>query len=440
MGRKGIALGLAGLLLASFLTPLGAQEASTDCLGLTPTITGTNSADLLLGTSGNDVIAGKGADDVIDGRGGFDVICGDDGDDQLLGGPGVDFLVGGLGADTLRGGGGIDFLFDVDPNDEQTLPILFARPRDESRDVFFGNGGADFLASEGGDDLLDGGGGSDYVLALAIYAPVTIDLADGLMMSSYSGIDTLTGIENAIGTFYEDVIVGDDGPNLLGGTFGADRVSGGNGSDIIYSSIDGASLYGGNDQAADTLWVSLLEEARVDLTSSTVRSLRHAEDRPDEAFGFENVIATPYDDVVIGNEQPNELGGAGGSDRILGGSGDDSILGDGPDYVRKFYKDGRRGGRDFIDGGPGEDVADGGPQRDGCVEVEKKRSCEGEDVPPEAECPDSDPLCPLPIPPLSLWSDPLGVLRALAYTSPNIRRADLARIARLLQPLFVTRS
>jgi Ca2+-binding RTX toxin-like protein len=417
-------------------TQIAAQVLEEDlCFGLEPTIRGTEGDDVILGTPGQDVILGRAGDDLIHARGGFDVVCAGEGDDEVIGGPGLDFLVGDLGADSLQGGPGADFLFDVDPNDSQTLPFL-ARPKDESRDVMYGDAGPDFLWSEGGDDILDGGKGKDFVVALGIYSPVTIDLSSGFMVSSYTGMDTLSRIENAFGTFYADTIIGDEGPNLLGGTFGEDRVYGGDGEDLLYSSIDGASLHGGRDQAADTVWVSLQEEARVDLTTRTVRSLRHEEDRPDQIFDFENVIATPFDDVVVGDERPNVLGGTGGSDRLLGGGGDDVLLGDGPDYIRRLFKPGRRGGRDFLEGGGGDDTAHGGPMKDGCVNVEKKLSCESEQEPPQSECPDSDPLCDLPIPPQLMERDTLGILRALVVTDPDVTQAELRWIARMMSPVL----
>ena len=55
---------------------------------------------------------------------------------------------------------------------------------------------------------------------------VTIDLAAGTATTDYSGTDTLTDIENAIGGSLDDVITGDGDANRLEGRDGVDRLIG----------------------------------------------------------------------------------------------------------------------------------------------------------------------------------------------------------------------
>jgi uncharacterized protein len=80
------------------------------CTGLTPTIRGTDGADVLTGTSGRDVIMGLGGADVIRGGSAEDVICGGAGNDTLAGDNAADVLLGGFGNDVLSGGNGDDVL------------------------------------------------------------------------------------------------------------------------------------------------------------------------------------------------------------------------------------------------------------------------------------------------------------------------------------------
>jgi Ca2+-binding RTX toxin-like protein len=80
------------------------------CGGLTPTIVGTASNDVIDGTSGRDVIVGLGGADTINGKGGDDVICGGDGPDTIDGGDGNDWIDGGASNDDLSGGNGDDTL------------------------------------------------------------------------------------------------------------------------------------------------------------------------------------------------------------------------------------------------------------------------------------------------------------------------------------------
>jgi Ca2+-binding RTX toxin-like protein len=48
----------------------------------------------------------------------------------------------------------------------------------------------------------------------------------------------------------------------------------------------------------------------------------------DSVSGVEDVVGTPYADVLVGGPSPNILLGDGGDDRLSGGGGDDAISGD----------------------------------------------------------------------------------------------------------------
>jgi Ca2+-binding RTX toxin-like protein len=87
------------------------EGSSSNCAGLTPTIIGTENADVLTGTAGVDIIAGWGGDDVIKGLDGNDVICGGGGNDTIYGGDGNDELYGGDGNDIIYGTAGDDKLY-----------------------------------------------------------------------------------------------------------------------------------------------------------------------------------------------------------------------------------------------------------------------------------------------------------------------------------------
>jgi Ca2+-binding RTX toxin-like protein len=72
--RRSWSVAGAGMLVAVFAlaAPAGA-EAPPTCGEATPTIVGTNGADLLIGTPGDDVIVGLGGRDVIVGKAGNDL-------------------------------------------------------------------------------------------------------------------------------------------------------------------------------------------------------------------------------------------------------------------------------------------------------------------------------------------------------------------------------
>ncbi|WP_372884158.1 M10 family metallopeptidase C-terminal domain-containing protein [Shimia sp.] len=151
------------------------------------------------GTPGPDRLLGGSGDDILYGHGGADLLEGGDGDDRLEGGEGDDTLVGGRGSDTLLGGAGSD-----------TASYATAPGAVTAR--------------------LDGGAGTG--------------MATG---------DSLSGIENLIGSPYDDALVGSrdanalsgaEGDDLLLGQGGGDRLTGGTGRDILLGGTGGDRLTG----------------------------------------------------------------------------------------------------------------------------------------------------------------------------------------------------
>ena len=72
------------------------------------TFSGGGKSDRLYGGGGADKIDGRGGNDHLEGNAGNDTLDGGDGKDVLLGGAGGDTLIGGLGDDILKGGDGDD--------------------------------------------------------------------------------------------------------------------------------------------------------------------------------------------------------------------------------------------------------------------------------------------------------------------------------------------
>jgi Ca2+-binding RTX toxin-like protein len=133
----------------------------------------------LQGTAGNDTITGTSLDDTILGLAGNDRLYGEGGNDTLDGGLGNDYLLGGQGADTLIGGAGIDT--------------------------------ASYANS---------------------WAAVTVDLRSPGIGADAQG-DSYNGIENVIGSNFDDRLTGDTGDNTLNGGLGNDILVGGRGQDIL---------------------------------------------------------------------------------------------------------------------------------------------------------------------------------------------------------------
>ena len=144
--------------------------------------------------------------------------------DTLTGTSGVDVICGGRGGDTIKGGGG--------------------------NDILRGEEGADKLYGEAGDDTFDGGLGIDAANFSSSLAPITASLTDNT--ATGEGSDTLTGIENLVGSSKNDTLTGSEANNninggalgdSLTGMGGADTLNGAGGPDAV-NSQDGVN---GND-------------------------------------------------------------------------------------------------------------------------------------------------------------------------------------------------
>jgi serralysin len=162
---------------------------------------------------------GGSGDDFILGNQTSNSLRGNDGDDTLIGSAGADSLFGGLGSDILAG-------------DSYSSP-----PPAGVDDAAIGNGaGNDLLAGGKGNDTLIGGGGIDTATYATADGKVIVNLTTGLS-SGADGADTLSGIENLIGSAFSDELTGNAGDNELNAGAGKDRLVGNGGADILIGGV-----------------------------------------------------------------------------------------------------------------------------------------------------------------------------------------------------------
>lgn len=161
------------------------------------------------------------------------------------------------------------------------------------------------------------GTGNDTVSYSTALAGVTVNLSQKLAQDTKSGLDTLSGISNVLGSDYSDNLTGNEldnfiyggmGNDLIVGSSGNDTLDGGNGNDSLSGGDGSDVLYGGNGN--DTLNGGL------------------------------------GDDIVDGGSGADKLSGLDGNDKIYGGNDNDQLLGG--------------AGNDSLDGGSGNDTLDGG--------------------------------------------------------------------------------
>ena len=217
---------------------------------------GEQGVDKIVGTNGNDVLQGTDKNDVIEGLAGADVIDGGAGNDIILGGTGSDTMDGGAGTDTLS-------FFDLSASVNASLSSGSATSGSDTdslqnfenllgtsaNDILTGDGNANSLDGSSGNDTLTGNAGNDELIGgpgadtliggdgtdtanFAAENAVTVSLSAGTATIG-SVVDTLSSIENIIGSAFDDTIAGTSGVETITGGSGSDTLTGGGGGDTF---------------------------------------------------------------------------------------------------------------------------------------------------------------------------------------------------------------
>jgi Ca2+-binding RTX toxin-like protein len=143
------------------------------------------------------------------------------------------------------------------------------------------------------------------------------------------------------GNSYADVLNGDEGNDILDGSGGADTISGGPGDDVLEA---GDIVLDPNDTVS---YHDATGPVHVDLASGVATG-----EGTDTLSDFSNVLGSPFDDVLQGNESANTIQGETGADSISGRGGADTLLGN---AFACEHNPGCMDGNDTILGGAGDD-------------------------------------------------------------------------------------
>jgi Ca2+-binding RTX toxin-like protein len=303
---------------------------------------GGEGADVFVGGDGDDNAQGAGGDDRMIGGEGIDLLAGMDGDDELEGGDDHDILAGGGGHDRLLGGPGGDTLgtsVQLDGNGalDGQLPVVVTEMGD---DVFDGGAGSDLLYAGPAARVLDfldpftavAGGATDRTLESAV-----VNGAD--VMRGGDGDDIVSYVNRTLPVFVTPDGVADDGSlgelDLV--DTDVERVIGGAGNDVLIARREGSGLSGGN---GDDLVIG-------DSGDDILRG-------GSEDGGRDVLVGRGGDDDLAGGPGTDELDAGPGRDVLDGGDGDDAVSGgDGVDGIFGGP------GSDRLEGGPGDDCLDG---------------------------------------------------------------------------------
>jgi Ca2+-binding RTX toxin-like protein len=409
-----------GLAVAAFALIAVEVRAKPGCGGRKATIVRGGANDVIKAPKhGPQVIVAGGGNDTIIAKRNKDIVCAGDGNDFISGGTGRDKLFGeagndvidegpgsgkafaGPGDDTLLGGGGGDSLHGDDGNDR-----VFGQIQD---DHLFGDSGSDLLIGGQGRDELQGGSGDDWLrggLNRDTYSgndgddtasfgsatpPGPSNDLNGVSVNLSSGDangddapDRLSGIENLVGSPFDDHLVG-VGSGVASGNGGSDSCGGfATGScnaiqpptSIAYianpgSPDPGLIVLGGPGSDAVTVnatgnGLSITGQLSAGAGCTTAGGSGVSCAAPTAPLGYIVLWGNDGDDSLsVGGGVQVMTGvtvdGGPGNDHLTGGPGSDILFAgeSGTDHLSGGAGDdaliGRGGGPDMMDGGPGND-------------------------------------------------------------------------------------
>lgn len=447
-------------VLSSVTYTLGANLENLRLTGNTSLDgTGNSLRNVLAGNSATNTLDGQGGSDTVDyslASGGFTLDLGL-ATEQYVSGQGYDTLIsiesvigsiyndhltgtstsntlnGNLGADTMIGGDGndtyyVDNIYDVVTETstggtdtvnnylgEYTLGSYIENGRIMSTGAanLTGNELNNLLYAGRGDNVLAGGTGTDtvsYAFGTNGGVGVAVSLAKTTAQSTGgSGSDTLTDIENLIGSAYADKLTGNTSANKLTGDAGNDTLDGGSGIDTmiggdgddryyvrnigdVVSETNATASTGGTDLVYSYLSTYTLsanvETGRImstgsaNLTGNSLNNVLYAGTGNNTLSGGSGVDTASYaygvsgstgvtvsltstgaqstggsgsDTLVsienlIGSAYADNLTGCSGNNSLTGGNGNDRLAG--------------ASGNDKLSGGSGNDTLIGGSGRD----------------------------------------------------------------------------
>jgi Ca2+-binding RTX toxin-like protein len=293
--------------------------------GVTATLNG--AADGTASVGAQQIAALRSIENLTGGDG-ADVLTGDGNANVIEGGLGDDMLDGGLGIDTLRFTGATGVTVNLATTTAQATGwgndtiVNFENVRTGSgNDSVTGDGNANTFFDGGGTDTYNGAGGNDTVDYSNIVSTLAVNLNLATAQAAATGGDTLTSIENVIGSLTAaNTLTGSAVANQLTGGNGADTIEGRNGADVIF----------GGANATGTFDILL--------------------------GGTSGALDDGSADILDGGAGNDYLSGGQGNDILRGGDGADTLVGGVGNTLRQYFT-GVDAGDDTYDGGDGTDTA-----------------------------------------------------------------------------------
>ena len=339
-----------GVVMADFDGD-GYLDLSTSNFGSNTTSILINASVHLVGTAGNDPLNGGIGNDLIEGLGGDDSLAGGDGHDRMFGGAGNDVLNGGNGIDAMAGGDGNDtYVVDTQSDvvtespgagtDTVVSSINYQLGPDVENLVLtgiadlqgFGNGLANSLVGNIGNNLIDGGAGADSMSGDAGNDTYFVDnVADAVTENAGQGADAVFASVNYVlaanvetlvlqggadlqgfGNNLANTLFGNTGNNLLDGGAGVDAMLGGAGNDVYFVDNTADAVIENPGEGTDAVFASVNYGLTANVENLVLQGGADLQ-------GFGNGLAN----AIFGNTGNNLIDGGTGADSMSGGAGND---------------------------------------------------------------------------------------------------------------------
>jgi Ca2+-binding RTX toxin-like protein len=227
-----------------------------------------------------------------------------------------------------------------------------------------GNPTNSLLTNTAGNDILAGSISDDNTVTYAdSTAPIKVSLNISSQQNTIgAGLDTLTGIENLIGSNYSDILTGNGKDNALLGEAGNDTLSGFSGADTMIGGLGNDNYFVEN--AGDVIIENFNEGIDSVNSKITYLLLDNIENITLTGVSAINGAGNNQSNIIIGNVAANQLDGRSGNDKLMGGAGNDTLNGDNNNdtLLGEIGDDTLKGGAgiDKLDGGAGNNVLTGG--------------------------------------------------------------------------------
>lgn len=346
-----------------------ATGTANDTFGNTDTFTGIENlrgsrfADTLTGDDNDNLFRlSEGGNDSFTGAGGIDTIIFDN---ENLGGAGLPFTTFNFGSGGFFAGvsvnlsagtasDNIGFTHTLDSIENVTGSLRGdTLVGDDQDNVLIGRDGEDTLTGNAGNDVIDGGddfdagvGGRSFFDQISFsnatqgvlvnFSNVSVNLngtdiaaqsaIDGqLTTGGVLGVDTVTNVEGAFGTQFDDVLVGgnidNDGFEIFRPLAGNDIIDGGSGFDRLrYTATSSGGIantgiiVNASSQAVTERGITVQAGTAFDGFGGT-----------DTFFNIESFQSGSGDDFLFGGAGDEQFRVAGGTDFVNGGDGNDEI-------------------------------------------------------------------------------------------------------------------